>query len=135
MNKEETMSLHEKTKRILRDAAPILYMLCVLALVFDVIMNGITMRGLHLFGFLYLFLQLFLCFKVKSPKVKLIPLFPILPLLALAVYGHTQGGLGGGIVMIFAIVLSSVCAFAIILAWIIYFIVYKINDKKKGVTE
>ena len=65
---------------------------------------------------------------------KFVLIFPIFPFLALALLGYMEGSMGWGIVMIFAIVMASICAFAVALAWLIYFISRKIM-RAKVITE
>ncbi len=124
-------------KKVITIAGVSLYVLAVVALILSIIFHGFTMFELHFFGFLYLFLQLFLCYKARNLILKLFPVFPIFPFLALALLGYMESSMGGGIVMIFAIVMASICAFAVALAWLIYFISCKIKTRKKaeGISE
>ena len=50
-----------KHKKEIAFFAVSLYALAVVTLILSVVFHGFTMFELHLFGFLYLFLQLFLC--------------------------------------------------------------------------
>ena len=123
-----------KHKKEIAFFAVSLYALAVVTLILSVVFHGFTMFELHLFGFLYLFLQLFLCYKALNLIWKFVLIFPIFPFLALALLGYMEGSMGWGIVMIFAIVMASICAFAVALAWLIYFISRKIM-RAKVITE